>query len=124
MKNVSILNDQNGFTLVDSQGASIFSSKNWGEVQDFAYGKFNIQYAPKDLVFDLDPDYEEGPYVVFDTKYASSEGDLGGHNVINLPSFMDSSELMECHFGYDPSKSKQQVIDGLVAAGATYQPFL
>jgi len=125
MKNVRVQIDNDVFNLVDDNKNIVFSSKNWGKVIDFAYGKLNIQYEPKDLVFDLDPDYEEGPFVVFDSKYGSgSDGNLGGHNVINLPNFIDSSELMECHFGYDPSKSKQQVIDALVAAGASYEPFM
>jgi hypothetical protein len=124
MKNVRVHIYDDVFNLVDDTKTIVFSSKNWSEVQDFAYGKINIQFEPKDLTFDLDPDYEEGPFVVFDIKYGSSEGSLGGHNVINLPSFIDSGELMECTFLYDESKSKQQVIDALVAAGASYEPFM
>jgi hypothetical protein len=125
MKNVSILNNQNGFTLIDSKGTSLFSSAEWNEVEEYAdENDLNIQYEPKDLVFDVGSDNDYGPFVYFDIKYGSSDGNLGGHNVINLPSFMDSGELMECHFGHDESMSTKQVIDGLVAAGATYEQIM
>jgi hypothetical protein len=126
MQNVLIQVHNDVFNLVDDKGAILFFSEDWHEVEEFAEeNDFNIQYEPKDLVFDLDPDCEDGPYVFFDIKYGDGGHDnLGSHNVINLPSFIERVELMECTFAYDESKSKQQVIDGLVAVGATHEEFL
>ena len=126
MKNVSILNNQNGFTLVDSKGNSLFSSAEWDEVEDYANeNSLNIQYEPKDLVFDIDSKCADGAYIYFDVKYSDGGHDqLGGHNVIKLPSCIEDVEIMECTFGYDESKSEQEIIAELTALGATYQKFL
>jgi hypothetical protein len=126
MKNVSILNDQNGFALVDSKGNSIFSSADWDEIEEYAdENNLNIQYSPKDLVFDIDGNSPDGAYVFFDVKYSDGGHDnLGGHNIINLPSCIEDTELTECTFGYDESKSEQEIITELTALGATYQKFL
>jgi hypothetical protein len=125
MSNVTIQVHNGVFNLLDDQGAILFFSEDWDEVDDFAKkNDLNIQYEPKDLVFDVGSDEDYGPFVYFDIKYGTSDGNLGGHNVINLPSFMDSGELMECHFGYDESMSTKQAIDALVAAGATYEQII
>jgi ABC-type arginine transport system ATPase subunit len=127
MKNVSIVNEQNGFTLVDNKGVSLFSSAEWDEVEDYAdKNDLNILYGPKDLVFDIDSQCEDGAYIYFDVKYGEGGHDsLGGHNIINLPSSMDDVEIMECTFGYDDeSVSEQDMIAELTALGATYQKFL
>lgn len=123
MQNVQIEIVNGVFHLLDDNGAIVFFDNDWAEVQDFVYGDYNIQYQPKDLIFDLGMDDDYGPFVYFDIKYGTSDGNLGNHNVINLPSFM-SGELMECHFGYDENMSKQQVVDALVALGATYQQII
>lgn len=123
MINVKIQLSNDVFNLVDDNGNIVFSNANWGLVKDFAYGKFNIQYEPKDLIFDIGEDEDEGPYVYFDIKYGSSDGNLDDHNVINLPSFMYGA-LMECTFGYKESMSKKKVIEGLVAAGASYKQII
>jgi hypothetical protein len=124
--NVLIQNNGESITLVDANGTALFSSEEWEEIEEFASEKYlNIQYQPKDLVFDLDPKCPDGAYIFFDIKYGDGGHDnLGYHNVINLPSYVDAVELMECTYGYDDSMSKQKVIDGLVALGATYEKFL
>lgn len=111
------------FNLVEDNGAIVFFGEDWNEALEFAYGDFNIQYQPKDLMFDLGTDDDYGPYVYFDVKYGSSDGNLGGHNVINLPKFI-YGELMECHFGYDKKMSQKKVIEALVQAGATYEQII
>lgn len=123
MENVQIEIVNGVFHLVDDKGAIVFFDEDYKEVQDFAYGYYNIQYEPKDLIFDLGSDDDYGPYVYFDVKYGSSDGNLGGHNVINLPKFMHG-ELMECHFGYDEKMTKEKVIAQLVALGATYKQII
>lgn len=123
MENVQIEIVNGVFHLLDDKGAIVFFDEDWKEVQDFAYGDYNIQYQPKDLVFDVGVDDDYGHFVYFDLKYGSSDGNLDDRNVINLPDFMTGC-LMECHFGYDESMSQEKVIAELVALGATYKQII
>jgi hypothetical protein len=114
------------YVKLNNKGKTLFTGEYWYEVEEFANDNdINIQFEPKDLVFDVDPTCPDGAYIFFDIKYDDGGHDnLGSHNVINLPAYIDKSELMECHFGYDTSMSKEKVIEGLEAVGATYQKFL
>lgn len=113
------------FELMDHNSLVVFASPDWNDIASFADSQYmNIVYEPKDLIFDLDPKCPDGAYVYFDVKYQEGNDNLGGHNVYNLPSYIDKVEMMECTFSYDDSVPEQQVIKDLVALGATYTKFL
>ena len=124
MENVQIEIVNGVFHLLDDKGAIVFFDEDWNEVQDFAYGDYNIQYQPKDLIFDVGLNDDYGSFVYFNVKYGSNDNILGSHNVINLPGFINSEELMKGHFGYDKKMAKENVIEALVALGATYKQII
>lgn len=120
MTNVTIVESEYTISLVDENQVVLFAAEDWEEVESFANKKdLNILYSPKDLVFEVGDDPDMGPYVFFDVKYGEGGHDnLGGHNVRNLPYYVERSEVTECYFSYDSSISQEQVIKDLKSKGA------